>query len=95
MSTAPPATRRGATALGVAGLLLVAGAILGFYLLRANRLSLPVDSIAAQTCRADYSRARTGVDTATIDSRRPITSRAQAPVALTCGALRRSGRLTR
>jgi hypothetical protein len=94
MSTRRPAPRRGSTALGF-GLALVAVAILAVYFLRASRGTLPIDDVAAQMCRADYSRARTHTDTAIIDARRPITSRTQAPIALTCGALRISGRLVR
>ena len=77
------------TVVAVVVLALVA---LGFAL-RRSRTGYANDDVAIELCRAAYRRALTAQDSAIVDAQRPITSRAQASVALTCRALRQSGGL--
>ena len=53
------------------------------------------DDLAAAECRAAYGRAKTASDSAMVDRVRPVTSRAQATVAASCGTLRAAGTLAR
>jgi hypothetical protein len=50
---------------------------------------------AIQSCRADYQRARSGVDTAIIDERMPIGDPEDPAPKVSCRELRMSGRLAR
>jgi hypothetical protein len=51
------------------------------------------DDLAIAECRASYAKAQSLRDTTTVDRLRPITSRGQATVAVTCQVFRLSGRL--
>ena len=46
------------------------------------------DGVAIAQCKADYQRAHTRQDTFIVDNRVPITSRAQATTAVSCGVHR-------
>ena len=47
----------------------------------------------ASLCRADYRRAKTAVDTAMVDQRRPMIDPDLVSVAVSCGELRRGGKI--
>jgi len=51
----------------------------------------PTNLLQRRDCERAYEQARTPSDTATVDQRRPL--RGQSTDTLTCGALRRTGRL--
>ena len=71
--------------LAVVLLALVIGAVL-----TSRR---PPDDVAIVECVSGYQRARTSQDSAIVDARTPITSRAQAGAAVDCRTLRLAGRL--
>jgi hypothetical protein len=50
-------------------------------------------SSIAVLCAADYKRARNAMDSATVDRRRPIVFPEDALARLTCGELRRAGKI--
>jgi hypothetical protein len=51
----------------------------------------PTNLLQRRDCERAYEQARTASDTATVDQRRPLLG--QSTDTLTCGALRRTGRL--
>ena len=46
-------------------------------------------------CAVAYGRARTGADTAAVDLNRPVMDRLTAVGGMSCGALRRAGRINK
>ena len=69
-------------ALGV-----LAAAWLGMWVIKAN------DRATVVICRAEYGRAKTAMDTAAIDLRRPFLGRKDAIGGPSCGLLRVQGKL--
>lgn len=53
----------------------------------------PMQLIERRACEHLYDDARTAAETLAVDARPPIESQRRDTVALTCGALRRAGRL--
>ena len=71
--------------LGIVGALVAAAA---FYILLMPRMQ---DTGMANDCRAQYQRAHSATDTATIDARPPWQAEADATTTLSCGELRHRG----
>src|SRR5687768_2365445 len=53
----------------------------------------PDEPVTTAWCRRAYDQARGAADSARVDAQRPIVSRTQATVAVTCGTLRTTGEL--
>ena len=47
----------------------------------------------AQACRTDYAKARTPAESVSVDRESPVLDRTTAVVRMTCGELRRTGKL--
>jgi hypothetical protein len=65
-------------------------AVVGGLLSGGVRPPLRVDATAWSLCSSRYQRASTLADTLIIDQQRPVMSRGQATVAVTCRVLRES-----
>jgi hypothetical protein len=54
----------------------------------------PLDTMrTVSECRVSYSRARSALESASVDRQAPISSKASAVAKVACGELRRSGTL--
>jgi hypothetical protein len=82
-----PVSKRGAWATQLGGIIVVVALILWFVQMR----KAPTNLLQRRDCERAYAEARTAADTATVDQRRPILG--QSTDTLTCGTLRRAGRL--
>lgn len=54
----------------------------------------PMQLLERRDCEAAYKSARTPGDTALVDTRQPLDATRSDPHAVTCGALRKAGRLS-
>jgi hypothetical protein len=79
-------SRLSTAAWAIAGALAIAS-VVGWLLLR-RPARLAEDAQAWTLCEQGYRRARVAADTQAVDNQQPVISRAQASVALTCGAMR-------
>jgi hypothetical protein len=75
--------------LGQLGWIVVLAAVMLWYV---QARKAPARLLDQRDCERAYATALTRADTATVDSRRPITAPARADT-LTCGALRKSGQV--
>lgn len=72
--------------------LIVLGALTALlWFLQVRRA--PVQLLERRDCENAYAAARTHVDTLAVDARQPLGATSADSLAVTCGSLRRSGRL--
>jgi hypothetical protein len=53
----------------------------------------PMNLVERRDCESAYRAARTAADSAVVDARQPLDATRTGPHALTCGELRKTGRL--
>ena len=78
---------RGTWAGQLGALIVIVALILWFVQMR----KAPTNLLQRRDCERAYADARSAVDTATVDRRRPVLG--QSSDTVTCGAFRRAGRL--
>jgi hypothetical protein len=68
-----------------------AAIVVFFWFLQARKA--PMQLMERRACERAYDEARTAAETLRVDSQNPWGAQAQDTVTVTCGALRRAGRL--